>query len=117
MAGRIDASDVRTKTAYRSGRYAALDVRYTYRVNGVDYAGERLAFAPRWQSDGYVVASLAKRYAAGATVDVRYDPNQPWQSVLETDEQLARPRLIPVWICLFTIAVAVVVLGAQRLLH
>lgn len=117
VPGRIDTSDVLEKTAYRTGRYAALDVRYTYRVGGTDYAGERLAFAPRWQSDRYVIASLAKRYTAGATVDVRYDPDQPWESVLETDPQLARQRLSPVWLCLFTIAVCVVVLVAQRLLH
>src|SRR5689334_2538727 len=116
VPARIEASDVREKTAYRAGRQAALDVRYVYRVGAVDHVGERIAFAPRWQSDRYVVDSLAKRYAAGATVDARYDPDEPSESVLETDERLARQRMVPVWICLFTVAVGVVTLAAGRLL-
>ena len=96
--------------------YAGLDVRYTYRVDGVDYAGERLAFAPRWLGSRYIVDPLARRYAAGNTVDVRYDPDRPDESVLETDPQLATQRLPPVWICLSTVVVGVAIMAAQRLL-
>src|SRR5262245_58773009 len=59
VPGKIDTSDVSQKLAYRSGRLWALDVRYRYRVAGVDYVGTRLAFAPRWTGSQYTVDTLA----------------------------------------------------------
>jgi hypothetical protein len=117
VPGKIDASDVRMKRSYRSGRLYALDVRYVYRVKDLDYVGIRLAFAPRWLSSEYTVNTLAQRYAPGATVDVRYDPDQPADSVLETDDQLAKARLYQVWICVLVVVAAVGVMLLRRVLY
>jgi hypothetical protein len=114
VPGKIDTSEVTEKRAYRSGRYWALDVRYLYRVGGVDYVGTQLAFAPRWIGSQYTVDSLARRYPVGAAASVHYDPDQPAEAVLETDDQLATQRLFPVWVCLFTVALAVIVLALRR---
>ena len=112
--GKIDTSAVSDRRTYRSGRLWALDVRYLYRVGGVDYTGTRLAFAPRWLGSQYTVDTLARRYAAGSAVDVRYDPDQPAEAVLETDDQLATQRLFAVWVCLLVVAVGVIVLALRR---
>jgi Protein of unknown function (DUF3592) len=110
VPGKIDRSDISEKLAYRSGRYWALGVRYTYHVGGVTYVGTRLAFAPRWINRRDTIDNLARRYAVGASVDVRYDPDQPDQAVLETDDQLATQRLFAVWVCVLVVAVGVIVM-------
>jgi hypothetical protein len=117
VPGKIDTSDVSERTSYRSGRFWALDVRYVYCVGDVDYAGTRLAFAPCWIGSQYTVDALARRYPAGAAVDVRYDPDQPGEAVLEIDEQLAMQRLFAVWVCLFVVAVGVIVMTLRRVFH
>lgn len=114
VPGKIDMSDVSQKLTYHSGRLWALDVRYVYRVGDLDYVGIRLAFAPRWLGSQYTVDALARRYAIGATVDVRYDPDQPDEAVLETDDQLATQRLFAVWVCLLVVAASVIVLALRR---
>jgi hypothetical protein len=116
VPGKIDASDVSMKRSYRSGRFYALDVRYVYRVGGLDLVGTRLAFAPRWLGSEYTVNTMAKRYSAGATVDVRYDPDEPGNSVLEIDDQLATQRMFTVWVCLFVVAAGVGVMLLRRVL-
>jgi hypothetical protein len=115
--GKIDTSDVSARASHRSGRFWALDVRYVYRVGGVDHVGTRLAFAPRWIGSQYAVDDLARRYAVGAAAEVRYDPDQPDEAVLETDDQLATQRLFAVWICLFVVAVGVLVMTLRRVFH
>ena len=114
VPGKIDTSDVSERTSYRSGRFWALDVRYRYRVGGVDYIGTQLAFAPRWIGSQYTVDDLARRYGVGATVEVRYDPDQPDEAVLETDDQLETQRMYAVWVCLFVVAVGIIVMALRR---
>ena len=89
-------------------------MRYVYRVGDMDYVGTRLAFAPRWLGSQYTVDTLARRYAVGAAVQVRYDPDQPDEAVLETDDQLATQRLFAVWVCLLVVAAGVIVLALRR---
>jgi hypothetical protein len=112
--GKIDAADIAEKATLRSGRYWALDMRYVYRVGGVDHVGTQLAFAPRWIGSQYTVDALARRYPVGATVDVRYDPDHPDEAVLESDDQLATQRLFTVWVCLFVVATGVIVMVLRR---
>ncbi len=117
VPGKIDTSEVSTKVAYRSGRYWALDVRYLYRVGSADYAGTQLAFAPRWLGSRYTVDTLARRYPVGAIVDVRYDPDQPDEAILETDDQLATQRMYAVWVCVPVVAIGVIVMALRRVFH
>jgi hypothetical protein len=48
-------------------------------------------------------------------LDVRYDPDQPDDAVLETDDNLATQRTYAVWVCLFVVAVGVIIMTARRL--
>jgi hypothetical protein len=47
-------------------------------------------------------------------LDVRYDPDQPAEAVLETDDRLATQRLFAVWVCLLVVAAGVIVLALRR---
>jgi formylglycine-generating enzyme required for sulfatase activity len=56
-------------------------ITYSYSVNGVQYSGNRVSFAPVIPSRA--TGSMLARYPTGQSVDVRYAPDEPTQSVLE----------------------------------
>lgn len=64
-----------------------ISVRVTYRyvVGGTAYSGDRMTFFPSTMTHGF--AHLARehrdRYAAGTSLDVRYDPRNPSDAVIE----------------------------------
>jgi hypothetical protein len=60
------------------------DVEYSYQVNGLHYAGEKIAFGatPSFSSDQKAQSTLS-RYPVGGRVTVFYDPANPAESVLE----------------------------------
>jgi hypothetical protein len=64
------------------------EVRYAYQVNGIDYAGNRVAWGgrPTSRSPDQAHAVLA-RYAVGTPVSVHYNPKKHSQAVLEPQEQ------------------------------
>lgn len=68
----------------------ALDVEYSYDVDGRSWTGTTLGFAPRFINDKDLIFRLAETYKAGAAVTVRYDPASPDMAVLETSDALAR---------------------------
>ena len=61
-------------------------VNYRYVVGGTAHSGDRVTFFPSTMSHGF--AQLARehcdRYAAGTALDVRYDPRNPSDAVIET---------------------------------
>ena len=74
----------------RSGPAYEVKVAYAFSVGGTSYAGSQIRFG---QPESYSsIARADKRiepYREGKSVMVRYDPHDPWQSVLEpgpTDE-------------------------------
>jgi hypothetical protein len=58
-------------------------VKYQYSVEGMEYAGSRIAFGAMNSAHSAANAVVA-RYPAGASVTVRYDPEKPAEAVLET---------------------------------
>jgi len=75
---RDDDGDVRESTTYRP------DIRFAYRVNGTNYAGDT------WKPGGSVglgspkhAEDIVARYAAGQSVFVYYNPAHPDVAVLE----------------------------------
>ena len=80
-AGTIKASSVE---AYRTqgGKQYLAKVAYDYAVNGAPYSGDRVRFGHRAGALAAAEADVAK-YAAGAPVEVRYDPAKPQTSTLE----------------------------------
>ncbi len=61
-----------------------IDIRYTYRVEGVSYHGTRFSY-DWWQStkQRYIARRHTSRYPVGKIVQVYYDPNDPGTCTLE----------------------------------
>jgi hypothetical protein len=56
-------------------------VTYTYEVRGVLQRSTSVSFGP--DRDGGLNVERARRYAVGSDVKVFYNPERPWQAVLE----------------------------------
>nr|UXE45366.1 hypothetical protein Hi04_10k_c4711_00012 [uncultured bacterium] len=61
-------------------------VNFSYLVGGTTHAGDRVTFFPSTMSHGFpqLAREHCDRYAAGTTLDVRYDPRNPSDAVIET---------------------------------
>lgn len=59
-------------------------LRYSYAVGGRSYEGTRLRFGSIRSADFKKAEALVAAYSVGAKPDVRYDPERPGESVLET---------------------------------
>jgi Protein of unknown function (DUF3592) len=86
---RVESKKLRMgSTMYRtSGRstYYRPDLAYSYEVGGGHFEGKRTRFgmSRRWSKDRTRWETLIAPYAVGQTVQVRYDPRKPGESVLE----------------------------------
>jgi len=81
-------------------------VVYEYEVQGQRFRGHRIAQSPgidRGVPD--VAQTIAARYHSGLSVNVRYNPGRPSDSVLE-------PRMATGWIIGLVMALALLVLAA-----
>jgi hypothetical protein len=82
-------------------------VVYEYEVDGQRYRGGRIAQSPGMNKGVADFAQkTAQRYAEGSTVDVRFNPKCPGESVLE-------PRVPKAWLFALVIAVALLVLAVH----
>jgi hypothetical protein len=93
----LDDDGSRWRTRHR------IDVRYSYDVNGLSYAGDKTGTTGRASTTTPWVLGRGARYVAGDAVDIHYNPENPAESVL-------RPRTGPLWL-LWLIPVAVLALG------
>ena len=87
-------------------------VKYRYDVDGTTHAGERVSFAER--AIRYRLRALASaelgRFATGTTVDVRYNPRDPADAVID-------PRIPWRWaiaLCISTTFLALGLIGLLR---
>jgi hypothetical protein len=69
----------------RQGGYE-VKVKYSYFVNGREYAGSRLSFKGAMVSSENIAERMASNYSSGDEVKVYYCPKKPWLSVLITDK-------------------------------
>jgi len=58
-------------------------VVYKYKVEGVEYTNDVIAFQPYIGLAGYEANVLRMHYTPGTCIDVTYDPKNPADSVLE----------------------------------
>ena len=80
-------------------------VVYEYEVDGQRFHGDRIAQSPglnRGVPD--FSEKTVQRYASGSTIDVRFNPKRPSESVLE-------PRVPRAWLLAVAIAVALLILA------
>ena len=93
-ASRYQESPVATADGDEHIRYFA-NVAYRYEVDGKPYNCERIAFHgidPHTRL--LAVQAIVDRYPAGATVRVRYNPDDPGEAVLEVRPSRVTPLLI-----------------------
>jgi len=92
VPGVLDERKAEQRTTPRGNSYA-ITLGYSYEVGGRKYRGDRLAFAPRRLDAGALLDGLLDKYPANAAVTVHYNPVDPQDSVLETDDAPARQRM------------------------
>lgn len=109
VQGRIAGSIVRSN----SGGTSMPEVSYTYVINGVGYASDRInpGGTPSFRTPAKAMA-VAARYTPGDTVHVRYDPSRPERPAIELAlmTQWVLPLRILAGVAL-VVAVAIAVTG------
>jgi hypothetical protein len=92
----------------------ALDFACDYAVGGRGYQLHNVQFGVGRVSSRKLIDELAKKYPAGSSVTVRYDPDDPQTAVLESADTMARDnRGLPLLI--FTaVAVAVLIVAIRN---
>ena len=99
-AGRIESSGVRefkTLSTNDSGRSRwttmfRSDVVYSYDVDGVRYTGDKLGTTGRFSANIAAFAQRgAARYAPGSQIEIRYNPDNPAESIYD-------PRTGALWL-------------------
>jgi hypothetical protein len=78
--GRVISSDLNRRQDSDGNQSEEAHVVYEYLVGGTTLQGKRVAFGG---SGAGGARKTVKRYPAGATVDVYYDPAKPASAVLE----------------------------------
>lgn len=73
---------LRSDVIYDSEGYSPV-VEYSYTVNGVAYRGDRVRTLLVQHSSKGPASAVARKFFAGATVVVYFDPNKPNSAVLE----------------------------------
>lgn len=84
--GKVVSSSVESSehlTRGRRRRFYKARVVYEYPVDGASYTSERIYFGHARSTEGADEHELVKRYPAGRSVTVLYDPDDPSSSILE----------------------------------
>lgn len=85
VEGRVARSEMTLSTSGQHGQpnYHA-EVLYNYQLSGATYSSNRIGFGDFDSSDPSHAQSILNRYPKGISVQVRYNPQSPELSVLET---------------------------------
>jgi len=89
---------------------------YTYKVNDVEYEGSRIAYGDYGSSNPNHAHRLVARYPEGKTVQVRYMPKRPNQSLLEPGVK-GQAFILPLLGLLFLVAGGVMAVVLPRKLQ
>lgn len=85
--GTVIVSDVIRNTDSDGDVTYKPDVSYEYVIDGIKYSANRVAFGSWSSSDRSMAQRVVNHYPAGMTVTVRYDPDDPYEAVLEPGEK------------------------------
>jgi hypothetical protein len=115
--GKIVATDVERRgggsTTARNAYYVPL-IRYTYVVNGREREGSRLRFGMFSARTRGGAEKMLVAYPAGAAINVRYDPDNPDQSVLEPGKTSSNLLVAAIFCFLLLLAGAAIIVMAVR---
>ena len=115
VQGRIDESRVTSLTSTSQGhtttRYAP-EVKYTYSVMGTPYQGSHIGFGLTISGLHPNAEKVVKRFPAGETRPVYYNPQNPAQAVLERRmENNAKALIMPIVCLVIGIGAGVITAG------
>lgn len=79
--GSIDECQISRKDSGENVTYG-VEVKYSYSVNGKEYQGDKLAFGYAFSSARETHQEILEKLKAAQSVEVRYDPFHPENSVL-----------------------------------
>ena len=82
VSGHVTRSNVETHPGHRSTTYSP-KIKYTYRVNGREYTGDRYRYGQMSSNDGRARRVVAE-YPVGRQIDVHFSAADPADSVLLT---------------------------------
>ena len=83
--GKITLSKVEIKRGSRDqGWTYTVNVKYSYLVDGVKYSGDKISFGYYSSSSPRKANEIKRSYPVGKQVPVYYNPEDPYESVLET---------------------------------
>jgi hypothetical protein len=99
VAGLVQSSAIERRQTVYFPMYK-LVLNYGYQVADRVYQNDLVQFGPRWVKAKDLIEDLAKKYPAGATATVHYDPDDPETSVLETSFEMAAQNSWQLW-CYF----------------
>lgn len=115
VEGRVVESEVlRKRDSEGSVTYHA-EVFYEYRVAGMTYNGNRVAFGDYGSSDPGHARGIVNRYPADRRVDVHFHPGDPAEAVLETGRQ-GQAWFLPLFGSVFLAAGVLAFWGIRRML-
>ena len=83
-------------------------IRYRYRVAGTEYESSVIRFGDLARSSRALPEKLVAAYPEGATVAVRYDPDDPARATLETEAAGGRQVTMGVFFIAVTLCIAAV---------
>lgn len=115
--GKVLTSELEERKVYRGGWYYVVSVTYSYRVGGIDYQGDAVAYGPRLLPDEDAASALKAKYPVNTTVAVHYNPTAPDDSVLETSDAYASGRNARIWACVIIPFVGALILAIRALVH
>jgi hypothetical protein len=80
-AGVVLESTIEEQSDAESTRHIA-HIRYEYQVGRQRYVSSRISFTPQALDSSRWSIELVRKYPAGSSVQVHYDPADPWESAL-----------------------------------
>jgi len=83
VKGRITYSHAQPRKAKTGSEYLP-SVRYAYKVNGKSYTGTRISASELYFKSLGRARDRLRNYPVGGEVSVRYEPDNPGNSLLET---------------------------------
>ena len=88
VEGQVTKSEVKRESAIgdtdEEVQYRAV-VKYSFKVDGRSYAGERIAFGLGTSNRSSDAKKIVNRYPAGRAIEIHYNPTDPSDAVLETN--------------------------------
>jgi hypothetical protein len=114
LGSEVEKRAVRHRKTNTTTYYYTPKIRYSYRVGGADYESSIVRFGELARNSKTLADELVAKYPAGATIAVRFDPDDPRRATLESESAGGRQMLtgaVFIAVPLFVLGIAGVIIG------